>query len=82
MSGEIDTNHSAIRWYHFFFGPLLWRREAPPVNDELIGHHVPDYRQYDRDGVDAAPRKTEHQGMLSFKLFNQTWLTLYQSRPK
>lgn len=33
-----------LRWYHFFMGPLLWKRQAPA--DALDGGHqfVPDYR--------------------------------------
>jgi solute carrier family 20 (sodium-dependent phosphate transporter) len=36
---------AAIRWYHFFFGPLLWFRE-PPADAGMEGAQsaVPDYR--------------------------------------
>jgi len=71
----------AIRWYHFFFGPLLWKREAPVINEELVGRHVPDYRQYGRDGIDPDPRKTEHQGMC-FLIRAKVILTLVQESPK
>ncbi|KAG8741800.1 Na+/Pi symporter [Ceratobasidium sp. 414] len=30
-----------VRWYHFFLGPLLWRREPPA--DAVAVHAVPDY---------------------------------------
>ncbi|ESK89691.1 sodium:inorganic phosphate symporter [Moniliophthora roreri MCA 2997] len=34
-----------VRWYHFFIGPLLWKRE-PPADAGTIGAHsaIPDYR--------------------------------------
>lgn len=37
-----------IRWFHFFYGPLLWKREAPADADivAVTGSHVPDYRFY------------------------------------
>lgn len=33
----------AIRWYHFFLGPLLWNRPAPEDAEEA-GNHITDYR--------------------------------------
>jgi sodium-dependent phosphate transporter len=44
-----------IRWFHFFHGPLLWRRPAPEISMEHAV--VPDYRNYGRDEV--APQSTE-----------------------
>jgi hypothetical protein len=32
-----------IKWYHFFYGPLLWRRPAPTENPDNVAF-VPDYR--------------------------------------
>ena len=46
--------HVALRWYHFFLGPLLWRREAPADAGNLSA--VPDYR---------VNRKEEPEGNLS-----------------
>lgn len=43
-----------LRWYHFFYGPLLWRRAAPPPPPEGA-RHVPDYRVYDRDDEHKEP---------------------------
>ncbi|ADV21575.1 solute carrier family 20 (sodium-dependent phosphate transporter) [Cryptococcus gattii E566] len=43
-----------LRWYHFFYGPLLWRRAAPPPPPEGA-RHVPDYRIYDRDDEHEQP---------------------------
>lgn len=48
-----------LRWYHFFMGPLLWRRPAPEVSLDVAVTSVPDYRVYNRDvpqgheGMDA-----------------------------
>ncbi|KIM22207.1 hypothetical protein M408DRAFT_28932 [Serendipita vermifera MAFF 305830] len=34
-----------VRWYHFFIGPLLWRRPAPPDADTIGSDAaVPDYK--------------------------------------
>lgn len=44
-----------IRWYHFFYGPLLWRRPAPEVPLDAAVSAVPDYRTYGRsDGYQDA----------------------------
>ncbi|KAK7688824.1 hypothetical protein QCA50_007513 [Cerrena zonata] len=48
-----------IRWYHFFLGPLLWRREAPTDS----GHHngpsaIPDYRVNRKNESEAPEPKT------------------------
>lgn len=37
------TRFTAIRWYHFFYGPLLWKRPAP-ADAETVNSHVQDYR--------------------------------------
>ncbi|WVQ99685.1 hypothetical protein IAU59_006824 [Kwoniella sp. CBS 9459] len=37
-----------IRWYHFFYGPLLWKRPAPTEIPE-DAQFVPDYRVMHRD---------------------------------
>jgi sodium-dependent phosphate transporter len=38
----------ALRWFHFFFGPALWWREAPADAEEVAKGNtaVPDYRVY------------------------------------
>jgi len=44
-----------LRWYHFFLGPLLWRRATPePITEEEYKKHVVDYRIYGRDEPEAA----------------------------
>lgn len=42
-----------LRWYHFFMGPLLWKREAPA--DAGAKAYVPDYRVYKDEKVTQAP---------------------------
>lgn len=55
---------SALRFYHFFLGPLLWWREAP-ADAGSIGapSHVPDYRVYKEEEHDRprdeAPRRSD-----------------------
>ncbi|GMK58263.1 hypothetical protein CspeluHIS016_0502950 [Cutaneotrichosporon spelunceum] len=44
-----------IRFYHFFLGPLLWKRQAPADAQEIVAGHVPDYRVRDRDTVQGSP---------------------------
>jgi sodium-dependent phosphate transporter len=37
-----------LRWYHVFYGPLLWKRPAPePIENSMA--HVTDYRVHRRD---------------------------------
>lgn len=38
-----------IRIWHFFFGPLLWKRQPPADASSIVAGHVPDYRVRDRD---------------------------------
>jgi sodium-dependent phosphate transporter len=33
----------ALRWYHFFFGPLLWKRPTPEDAGKDMSH-ITDYR--------------------------------------
>jgi len=55
---KVVRHDYTIRWYHFFFGPLLWRRPTPPPYEESANgrRHVVDYRIYDRD--EDAPTRT------------------------
>ncbi|PVG01655.1 sodium:inorganic phosphate symporter [Serendipita vermifera] len=45
VHAKVVKNDYTIRWYHFFFGPLLWFRD-PPADAGEIGAQsaVPDYR--------------------------------------
>lgn len=45
-----------VRWYHFFMGPLLWKRQAP-ADAGAIGSQeaVPDYRIHAPDDSDVPP---------------------------
>ncbi|WWC69915.1 uncharacterized protein I206_103859 [Kwoniella pini CBS 10737] len=38
-----------IRWYHFFYGPFLWKRPAPKESLDQVHQHVPDYRVIGRN---------------------------------
>ncbi|KAJ2926674.1 hypothetical protein H1R20_g10430, partial [Candolleomyces eurysporus] len=52
----VKKDHT-IRWYHFFFGPLLWKRPAP----QDAGEHnfVPNYHIRPENDIDAsAPAPT------------------------
>ncbi|ORX34191.1 sodium:inorganic phosphate symporter [Kockovaella imperatae] len=42
VHAKVVKKDYTIRWYHFFYGPLLWRRAAPELPSG--GGHVPDYR--------------------------------------
>ncbi|KAK1927683.1 phosphate transporter [Papiliotrema laurentii] len=44
---KVVRKDHTIRWYHFFYGPLLWKRPAPEVDENA--QFVPDYRVRDRD---------------------------------
>lgn len=50
MSFQAVRKDYTIRWYHFFLGPLNWKRQ-PPADAGKIGapRHVVDYRVRDRD---------------------------------
>jgi sodium-dependent phosphate transporter len=52
---KVVRHDYTLRWYHFFFGPLLWRRPTPPPI-EGQGTHVVDYRVLGRD--QPAPQPT------------------------
>ncbi|ODO08395.1 solute carrier family 20 (sodium-dependent phosphate transporter) [Cryptococcus wingfieldii CBS 7118] len=50
VHAKVIKKDYTLRWYHFFYGPALWWRAAPPAppsGQEMA--HVPDYRVYDRD---------------------------------
>lgn len=44
---KVVRKDSSIRFYHFFFGPLLWKRPVPAQDDTKA--HVVDYRVHGRD---------------------------------
>ncbi|KAI5477868.1 hypothetical protein MNV49_005853 [Pseudohyphozyma bogoriensis] len=42
---KIVKKDYTLRWYHFFLGPLNWRRQVPEDAGTLgVADHVPDYR--------------------------------------
>jgi len=54
---KVVRKDHTIRWYHFFYGPLLWKRPVPEVDENA--HFVPDYRVRDRDVPEHAQRRQE-----------------------
>ncbi|KDQ06366.1 hypothetical protein BOTBODRAFT_181652 [Botryobasidium botryosum FD-172 SS1] len=45
-----------IRWYHFFLGPLLWKRQPPPdAGEHTADRAVPDYYAGHRPADHPAP---------------------------
>ncbi|WVQ67357.1 uncharacterized protein L199_005553 [Kwoniella botswanensis] len=49
VHAKVVKKDYTIRWYHFFYGPLLWKRPAPTESLEHAHQHVPDYRVLGRD---------------------------------
>ncbi|KIS68381.1 putative Na+/phosphate co-transporter [Mycosarcoma maydis] len=48
VHGKVVKGDYTLKWYHFFMGPLLWRRPAPEdaVTADMA---VPDYKLHDFD---------------------------------
>lgn len=46
---KVVRKDHTIRFYHFFYGPLLWKRPVPPQDPTVVASAVPDYRVRDRD---------------------------------
>lgn len=42
VHAKVVKKDYSLRWYHFFMGPLLWRRQAP-ADAHLVESHVVDY---------------------------------------
>lgn len=55
VRAKVIKRDYTIRWYHFFYGPLLWSRPAPEVALDAAISSVPDYRTYGRDQPVDAP---------------------------
>ncbi|KAN0060777.1 Na+/Pi symporter [Thecaphora frezii] len=52
--GKVVKGDYTLQWYHFFYGPLLWRRPAP--EDAVTADSaVPDYRITDFDHLREKP---------------------------
>jgi sodium-dependent phosphate transporter len=58
VHAKVVKRDYTIRWFHFFYGPLLWRRPAPEVPLDAAISAVPDYRTYGRDEP-AVPFNTD-----------------------
>ena len=88
VHAKVVKKDYTLRWYHFFLGPLLWKRPAPePIADNHA--HVMDYRVYGREeqerAAPVAPRDTEKAaspedaGVYSFGEYLATpCLTIYR----
>jgi sodium-dependent phosphate transporter len=61
-----------LRFYHFFYGPLLWKRQPPADAANIVAGHVPDYRVVGRDGeTDATVPSAAAQNNASRELTPQ-----------
>ncbi|KAK4702578.1 solute carrier family 20 (sodium-dependent phosphate transporter), partial [Phenoliferia sp. Uapishka_3] len=63
---DLDTKGSfgsALRWYHFFFGPLLWRRPLPEAPADGAKSHIPDYRHRKDVADESAPEITTERSI-------------------
>lgn len=59
--GKVVRNDYTLRWYHIFYGPLLWRRQAPADAKDGLHSAVPDYTIRDRTAGDAGVPLAEKQ---------------------
>ncbi|KAG2015577.1 sodium:inorganic phosphate symporter [Coprinopsis cinerea AmutBmut pab1-1] len=60
VHAKVVKKDYTLRWYHFFLGPLLWKRPPPPDAGSVSA--VPDYRIRDvneLDGQHQAPLEAE-----------------------
>nr|XP_018262762.1 solute carrier family 20 (sodium-dependent phosphate transporter) [Kwoniella dejecticola CBS 10117]OBR84920.1 solute carrier family 20 (sodium-dependent phosphate transporter) [Kwoniella dejecticola CBS 10117] len=62
VHAKVVKKDYTIRWYHFFYGPLLWKRPAPVESLEHAHQHVPDYRVLGRDD-----EQQQHQDQVNEK---------------
>ncbi|CAE6358758.1 unnamed protein product [Rhizoctonia solani] len=51
-----------VRWYHFFLGPLLWRRQPPADAANYTAGAVPDYYQGHHAENTISPADDEEHG--------------------
>ncbi|CAE7071339.1 unnamed protein product [Rhizoctonia solani] len=49
-----------VRWYHFFIGPLLWRRQPPADAAHYTANAVPDYYKGHHAGDTVPAADEEH----------------------
>ncbi|CCO35880.1 Phosphate-repressible phosphate permease [Rhizoctonia solani AG-1 IB] len=54
-----------VRWYHFFKGPLLWKRQPPADAANFIAGAVPDYYKGHRAEDAVPPADDEEHGAAS-----------------
>ncbi|WVR06787.1 hypothetical protein IAU60_003822 [Kwoniella sp. DSM 27419] len=66
VHAKVIKKDFTLRWYHFFYGPLLWKRSAP-TQIPSDAQFVPDYRVTGRDQRQQAygsheEKLPEHRG--------------------
>ncbi|WWD03280.1 hypothetical protein V865_001331 [Kwoniella europaea PYCC6329] len=64
VHAKVVKKDYTIRWYHFFYGPLLWKRPAPTESLEHAHQHVPDYRVLGRDNEKKGFEEGTHPSTL------------------
>ncbi|EAU83382.1 sodium:inorganic phosphate symporter [Coprinopsis cinerea okayama7 len=52
VHAKVVKKDHTLRWYHFFLGPLLWKRPPPPDAGAISA--VPDYRIRETNELDAS----------------------------
>lgn len=52
VHAKVIKKDYTLRWYHFFLGPLLWRRQAPADAGSIDA--VPDYRVRQANNLDQS----------------------------
>ncbi|KAF9041244.1 sodium:inorganic phosphate symporter [Panaeolus papilionaceus] len=55
VHAKVVKKDYTLRWYHFFLGPLLWRRQAP-LDAEEKDSAIPDYRMHHNEPEPAAEK--------------------------
>ncbi|CEH14039.1 Na /Pi symporter [Ceraceosorus bombacis] len=61
VRGKVLKKDYTLRWYHFFYGPLLWNRPAPAdasneklnIVDYYAGHRAEDHAHHFHDDVET-----------------------------
>lgn len=64
VHAKVIKKDYTIRWYHFFFGPLLWKRAAPAdagAVDFVPNYHIRDANELDGGSKAPAPEGTDSE---------------------
>ncbi|TFK20329.1 sodium:inorganic phosphate symporter [Coprinopsis marcescibilis] len=57
VHSKVVKKDYTLRWYHFFLGPLNWKRPTPPEIPDGVSA-VPDYRIRDTSDIDGPKKAT------------------------